>query len=99
MRRSFITALVVLMLTTAALVSTQDSSAPQSPPQPTFRAGVNVIRVDVIVNDDKGNPVTDLTREDFEIVEDGRPQAIDLFRHVRHRRRHDHRTARGRVRR
>ena len=83
MRRSFITALVVLMVTTAAVVSTQDSSAPQSPPQPTFRAGVNVIRVDVIVNDDKGNPVTDLTREDFEIVEDGRPQAIDLFRHVR----------------
>ncbi len=84
MRRSSTTAVVVvLMLTTAALVSTQDPSAPQAPPQPTFRAGVNVIRVDVIVNDDKGNPVTDLAREDFEIVEDGRPQAIDLFRHVR----------------
>ena len=84
MRRSSTTAVVVvLMLTTAALVSTQDPSAPQAPPQPTFRAGVNVIRVDVIVNDDKGNPVTDLAREDFEIVEDGRPQTIDLFRHVR----------------
>jgi VWFA-related protein len=82
MRRSSITALIVLMLTTAAVVSTQDSSAPQAPPQPTFRTGVNVIRVDVIVSDDKGNPVTDLTKDDFEIVEDGRQQTIDLFRHV-----------------
>ena len=83
MHRFSIAAVVVLMLSAAALVSTQDPSAPQSPPQPTFRAGVNVIRVDVIVSDDKGNPVTDLTREDFEIVEDGRLQTIDLFRHVR----------------
>lgn len=83
MRRSFTIALLVLMLTTAALVGTQDSPAPQGAAQPTFRTGVNVVRVDVIVSDDKGNPVTDLTREDFEIIEDGRPQAIDLFRHVR----------------
>jgi VWFA-related protein len=81
-RRSRIPAVVVLWLITAALVSTQDPPAPQAS-QPTFRTGVNVVRVDVIVTDDRGNPVTDLSKEEFEIVEDGRPQAIDLFRHVR----------------
>jgi VWFA-related protein len=84
---------LVLLLAGVGLVSTQDAPAPQSgappqggpPPQggATFRAGVNLVRVDVIVADDKGNPVTDLTKEDFEIVEDGRQQTIDLFRHIR----------------
>ena len=71
------------MLTTAALVSTQDPPAPQGGAQPTFRTGVNIVRVDVIVADDDGKPVTDLTKEEFEIIEDGRTQTIDLFRHIR----------------
>jgi VWFA-related protein len=74
---------LVLLLITAALVSTQDPPAPQGTAQPTFRAGVNVVRVDVIVTDASGNPVTDLAKEEFEIVEDGRPQTIDLFRQIR----------------
>ncbi len=80
---------LVLLLAGVGLVSTQDAPAPQGDapsPQggaPTFRAGVNLVRVDVIVADDSGNPVTDLTKEDFEIVEDGRQQTIDLFRHIR----------------
>src|SRR5262245_36227273 len=61
----------------------QDPPASQGSSQPTFRAGVNVVRVDVIVTDASGNPVTDLTKEDFEIVEEGRPQTIDLFRQIR----------------
>jgi VWFA-related protein len=74
---------VVLMLTGATLASTQDGPAPQGGTGPTFRTGVNLVRVDVIVADGDGNPVTDLTKEEFEIVEDGRPQTIDLFRHIR----------------
>ncbi len=84
------------MLIGSALVSTQDAPAPQGgapppqggapPPQggaPTFRTGVNIVRVDVIVADEKGKPVTDLAKDEFEIVEDGRPQTIELFRHIR----------------
>ena len=55
------------------------------PPQggaPTFRTGVNIVRVDVIVADDDGKPVTDLAKEEFEIIEDGRTQTIELFRHI-----------------
>ena len=53
----------------------------QDPPQqPVFRAGVNFVRVDVIVTDRKGEPVTNLTKDDFEVFEDGKAQVIDQFR-------------------
>src|SRR3954463_6718232 len=39
--------------------------------QPVFRAGINFVRVDVIVTDKNGNPVGDLKPEDFEITEEG----------------------------
>ncbi|MFN2447529.1 MAG: VWA domain-containing protein [Vicinamibacterales bacterium] len=51
--------------------------------QPTFRAGINFVRVDVIVTDRQGNPVTDLTQQDFEVSEDNKPQAIETFRLVK----------------
>lgn len=40
---------------------------------------VNVVNVDVYVTDKKGNPVSGLTRDDFEILEDGRPVAVSNF--------------------
>ena len=55
----------------------------EQPPQPTFRAEINVVRVDVIVTDRDGNPVTDLEADDFEVFEDDTPQTIDSFRLVR----------------
>jgi VWFA-related protein len=57
----------------------QNQDQPQDQPPPVFRAGVNFVRVDVIVTDDAGNPVTDLRPEDFEVIEDGEPQAIETF--------------------
>jgi len=54
-----------------------------APQQPTFRAGVNFVRVDVIVHDEKGQPVTNLSQADFEVLEDGRPQTIEQFRLIR----------------
>lgn len=58
---------------------TQNPPAGQQPP-PVFRAGVNFVRVDVIVTDKQGNAVTDLTAEEVEVVEDGKVQTIDLFK-------------------
>lgn len=56
----------------------------QQPPQPpTFRAGVNVVRVDAIVTDRRGGAITDLTEGDFEVTEDGKPQKIESFKLVR----------------
>jgi VWFA-related protein len=52
---------------------------PDQVPQPTFKAGINFVRVDVIVTDHKGNPVTDLKAGDFEVWEDGKPQTVESF--------------------
>jgi VWFA-related protein len=55
--------------------------APQTPqPPPVFRGGTNQVRVDVTVLDRKGQPITDLTRDDFEVREDGVEQAIDTIK-------------------
>ncbi len=68
---------------------TQDQAQPQTPPPPTsadgqpiFRTGINFVRVDVIVTDKNGNPVGDLKPEDFEVVEQGKPQTIESFKLV-----------------
>jgi len=58
--------------------------APQTPQeQPVFRAGINFVRVDVIVSDRKGEPVTDLTASDFDVREDGVAQKVETFKLVR----------------
>lgn len=51
----------------------------QAPQPPTFRVQVDVIEIDASVTDARGNVVTDLTQEDFEILENGRPQTITSF--------------------
>jgi VWFA-related protein len=63
-----------LLVTTLGLAATLVATATGQ--QPTFRSGVDVIQVDVIVTDKQGNPVTDLTADDFEILEEGTPQTI-----------------------
>jgi VWFA-related protein len=63
----------------AAIGHGQQGAAPQEPP-PTFRSGINIVRVDVVVSDREGLNVSDLAAADFEILEDGKPQRIDTFR-------------------
>ena len=62
----------------------QQPSADQ-PPQtpPVFRAGINFVRVDVIVSDKNGAPVGDVPQGDFEVTEDGKPQKIETFKLVK----------------
>ena len=55
-------------------------AAPADQQTPIFRADINFVRVDVIVTDRQGNPVHDLKQEDFEVTEDGKPQAIQTFK-------------------
>lgn len=57
----------------------QQEPPPQRPRPPVIRTGITIVPIDVRVVDPKGDPVTDLTREDFAIVEEGRPQAIRHF--------------------
>jgi VWFA-related protein len=48
-------------------------------PPGTIRVRVTLIPVDVIVTDQQDRPVTDLKKEDFQILENGRPQEISHF--------------------
>jgi VWFA-related protein len=50
----------------------------QTPPL-TFKVEVEYVEVDAIVTDKQGNVVRGLTREDFEVYENGTRQRIDLF--------------------
>ena len=52
---------------------------PNPPQAPTFKSSVQVIEVDVRVFDKDGRFVTTLTRDDFEIVEEGAPQKVEAM--------------------
>jgi VWFA-related protein len=52
------------------------------PQQPVFRTGINFVRVDVIVTNNKGQTVADLKPEDFDVTEDNKPQKIESFKLV-----------------
>ena len=45
----------------------------------TFRAGVDLVTLGVTVTDRHGSFISDLGRDDFEILEDGKPQSITYF--------------------
>jgi len=47
--------------------------------QPVFRGGSDAVRLFVTVTDGDGRLVTDLTREQFEVRDEGKPQPITLF--------------------
>jgi len=60
------------------------AQAPPASQPPTFRESVEVrvMDLDVAVTDSRGNPVPDLTKEEFRITVDGKPVPIDYFTRV-----------------
>ncbi|HXE09751.1 MAG TPA: VWA domain-containing protein [Acidobacteriaceae bacterium] len=65
---------VAFLFGTCARAQTQKSSA-----APTLKVYTRETVVDVSVTDAKGNPVHGLTRDDFTVKEDGKPQPIRSF--------------------
>jgi VWFA-related protein len=64
----------------AALLTWTGSLRAQSAAPPTFRSGVSLVLVDIVVRDKKtGKLVTDLTKSDFEIEDEGKRQTIASF--------------------
>ena len=47
--------------------------------QPTFRVETDLVNFGVTVTDRRGNFLTDLVADDFEVLEDGKPQAVKYF--------------------
>ena len=69
----------LLTLSMVALTALRPGAQTQTPPARaagTVQAATTAVLVDVVVRDRRGQPVTDLTRADFEIYEDGVLQDI-----------------------
>lgn len=75
-------AAIALAISPAILIAIQPpQQPPPQPPRPTFKAGADFIRVDVFATKD-GTPIHDLQKEDFDVLEDGKPQKVETFEHV-----------------
>jgi VWFA-related protein len=74
---------LLVLLTGAALTAGQAPAPPaQQPPAqqpPTFKVRVDYVEVDAVVTDRQGRLVRDLKKEDFQVLEDGKSQAITNF--------------------
>src|SRR6187200_2379157 len=71
-----------LVVCVVAAAGAQAPAVDPPPQQPTFRGGINYIRVDMYASTRQGTPITDLRADDLELLEDGKPQAIKDFEHV-----------------
>lgn len=75
MRAILLSALIV-----CAAVSSGSAQNPPSSSQPqVFRTDAGLVRVSVIVQDERGRPVAGLTAADFELFDRGEPQKVELF--------------------
>ena len=74
----------VAILCSFAAIAAQSASTPKPSPTPTVqeaeqdvvRITTNLVQIDVLVTDKDGNQVTDLTANDFELLQDGKPQKL-----------------------
>ena len=81
MPRIFSTAAVGLVLAATLVAAQAPAPAPVQAPAPevTFKVEVNYVEEDVRVVDKAGNFVRGLKQEDFQVLEDGKPQKVQAF--------------------
>ena len=73
----------ISMIAAAAIVSVVFGTLPlraQAPPGARFRAGVDLVMLNVTVIDAAQRHVTDLEQPDFVVLEEGMPQQLTFFR-------------------
>jgi VWFA-related protein len=77
-----------VLLAFACLATSADRSSPQQSGQapaqnsndlPTLHITARLVEVNVIVNDKHGNPIAGLSRKDFTLLDNGKPQEITAF--------------------
>ncbi len=83
MKTRFFAVLLACGLVAAVLSAQQAPPPPAQPPSPlTFKVEVNYVEIDAVVTDEQGNFVRNLSKDDFQIVEDGKPQTLSVFSKV-----------------
>src|ERR1017187_9522630 len=68
-----------LFLTCSAQSLLAQALEPNPQRETVIRSTVRLVQVSVVVEDKKGNPVTNLKPEDFTLLDDGNPQKIAFF--------------------
>jgi VWFA-related protein len=71
--------IVAGLLALLADVHAQQPPVPAPGPTPTFRTNVDLVSSDVIVRGKNGQFVADLTKDDFDLLEDGVKQELNSF--------------------
>jgi VWFA-related protein len=76
-----IVSLILVAAAAQAPAPAQPPAAPRPSPQPpvTFKVEVNYVEIDASVTDAQGAFVRNLTKDDFQVIEDGKPQALTAF--------------------
>jgi len=70
---------VLVAASAVAALAAQDPPPGQGQEQSVFRGGSDLVRAFVTVTDKDGRLVTSLTKDDFEVRDEGKPQPITLF--------------------
>jgi len=68
---------VTCVVATLAVVGAAMPAAQQD--RPSFRSGARLVEVSVVVTDRDRNPVTGMTANDFQILDNGKPHTVALF--------------------
>lgn len=69
--------LISILVAGSVALLTSHSSSPQD--RPTFKANSELVVMHVSVRDRRGRYITGLPREAFTVIDDGRPQALEMF--------------------
>jgi VWFA-related protein len=82
-RYRLLTTLSIALTGAAALIAQSGTTPPpqDQQPRPSFRTEANFVRVDAYPTHN-GQPVLDLTADEFEVFEDGKAQAVQTFERV-----------------
>jgi VWFA-related protein len=76
---ALLTGLLLILLPFSYLFSENKKKKTVAKNSPAFGVAVDVVVVNATVTDKDGNPITDLTANDFKVYEDSKPQEIQTF--------------------
>src|SRR5687768_9934760 len=79
----FLMPVLVVAAVTSVAGSPQDPSPKPQVPRDVFRAGVELVSIDVTALDGNGRQVTDLTAADFQVEIDGDRRQVSTVEYVR----------------
>ena len=88
MYRSFLLSSIIFFLSVMSIAA-QSAPSPRATPPDTreaekdvVRITTNLVQIDAVVTDKDGNQITNLTANNFELLQDGKPQRIVNFSYV-----------------